>query len=251
MCHFRDNILLASTYPDSPEERLVHRVCAILQECRGLRVVCDCDQSCTYTCLRPEIQAMGYGLYRGSNGQGMAHLQPSSLTPQWALKLDPSLCTPETQPTGYLKSLFSSVLASGNLWCATWAGQLLSAIAWCQVALLCAYDKKHVAHSMHNAIQRAYGDSIHDSTKTAAYVHQTVALLPLPRCCHLQRICSHIQGIASRRGAAYSTWEIQEAVFPDGITGAWCRDINILQCVCVCDRTGTSWANFLPSLLPP
>ena len=86
---------------------------------------------------------------------------------------------------GYLKSIFSSVLTSSNPWCATWVGQLLSAIAWCQVAVLCGYDRKHVVRSMHSAIQRAYGDSIHDSTKTAAYVYQTVALLPLLRCCHL------------------------------------------------------------------
>ena len=60
-----------------------------------------------------------------------------------------------------------------------------------RVAVVCGYNRKHVARSMHvacSAIQRAYGDSIHDSTKTAAYVHQTVVLLPLPRCCHLQQV---------------------------------------------------------------
>ena len=33
MCQFRDNILLAFTYPDSPQPRLVHTTCQILQQC--------------------------------------------------------------------------------------------------------------------------------------------------------------------------------------------------------------------------
>ena len=59
----------------------------------------------------------------------------------------------------------------------------------------------------------------------------------------------HIQGTACWRGATYSTWEIPEAVSPNGIMGAWCKDIDILQqgvCVCVCDRTRMSWANSSP-----
>ena len=169
VCQFKDNILLDSTYPDAPKVQLVHRVCTIFQECWGLRVVCDCHESCT--CFKPQIQAVGYGLYRGTNGQGMAQLQHSSLTPQWTLNVGPSLYTPGTQPTSYLTSIFSRVLASSIPWCATYGGQLLLAMAWCQVAVLYGYERKHVSRSMQSTIQRVYGGTTHDSTKIVAYVH--------------------------------------------------------------------------------
>ena len=120
-----------------------------------------------------------------------------------------------------------------------WAGQLLSAMAWCQVAVLCGYDRKHVSRSMHSAVQWVYGDTTYDSAMTATYVHQTVALLPLARCCHLRRVCTHIQGHVHWKGDAYSTWVIPEKASPNSITGAWCQDFNILQqglCVCVTGR---------------
>eukprot|EP00670_Eutreptiella_braarudii_P003792 CAMPEP_0174295076 /NCGR_PEP_ID=MMETSP0809-20121228/43625_1 /TAXON_ID=73025 ORGANISM="Eutreptiella gymnastica-like, Strain CCMP1594" /NCGR_SAMPLE_ID=MMETSP0809 /ASSEMBLY_ACC=CAM_ASM_000658 /LENGTH=50 /DNA_ID=CAMNT_0015397049 /DNA_START=50 /DNA_END=199 /DNA_ORIENTATION=+ len=50
-------------------------------------------------------------------------------------------------------------------------------MAWCQVAVLCGYDRKHVSRSMHSAVQWVYGDTTYDSAMTATYVHQTVALL--------------------------------------------------------------------------
>ena len=35
-----------------------------------------------------------------------------------------------------------------------------------------------MSRSMHSAIQRVYGDTTHDNTMTAVYVHNTVNLLP-------------------------------------------------------------------------
>uniref|UniRef100_A0A7S4G253 Uncharacterized protein n=1 Tax=Eutreptiella gymnastica TaxID=73025 RepID=A0A7S4G253_9EUGL len=104
-----------------------------------------------------EIQWAGYG-------------PPTALIPhaRMGTQVGPLIVHAGNTTHGLPEIHFSSVLASSNPWCATWAGQLLSARAWCQVAVLCGYDKKHVARSMHSEIQRAYGDSIHDSTKTAA-----------------------------------------------------------------------------------
>ena len=178
LCQFRDYIVLASTYP--PEVQLVRTVCHILEECWGLRVVCHCDSTCTTQCLKPTVQAMGYGLQRARDGRGTAHLQ-SSLTDTCNRKLGPPLCTAGTQPKRCLTSIFSSVLASSVPWCETWAGQLLSTMSWCQVAVLSGYDRKHEARSMHSTIQRVYGDTVHSSDLTATSVHHTVPLLPLPR----------------------------------------------------------------------
>ena len=193
LCQFRDNILVASTYPDSPRTQLIHQICGILHECWGLRVVCDCGDVCQGSCLKQSTTAMGYGLHRGTDGKGLAHLHPSSVSDIWTPKLGPPLCTPGSQPKNYLKSIFTSVLTSSVPWCATWAGQLLSVMSWAQVAVLAGYCRKHTARRMHSAVQRAYGDTVHDSTLTAAYVHHTMPLLPMPRCCHIDRVTRYIE----------------------------------------------------------
>ena len=168
--------------------------------------------------MTPSAHAMGYGLHRGTDGRGTTHLQTSSLTATWSLKLGPPLCIPGTPPKGYLTCIFVSVLASIVPWCATWAGQLRSIMSWCQVAALSGYDHKHTAQSMHGAIQRV-GDTIHSSDPTAAYVHRILHLLPLPRCCHVARVLSHVQRHAIGRGEAHSTGLFPSRRRPTGSRG--------------------------------
>ena len=78
---FRDNILIASTYPDSPETALVHIVRGILQQAWGLRVLCDCCMSdsdtCRFKCHNTYTQAVGFCLVRGRNGRGSAYTHPT------------------------------------------------------------------------------------------------------------------------------------------------------------------------------
>ena len=126
-------------------------------------------------------------------------------------------------------SYFSSVSARSAPWCETCVAELLSAVLWCQVAFLSGYGRKHVARSMHSAVQRVYGDTVHGSDLTATYVHHTVPPFPLPRCCHVLRVLKHIQGHAHWKGEAYSTWTIPEKASPKRVTGAWCHDFQALR----------------------
>ena len=150
-----------------------------------------------------------------------------------------SIMTPETQPKSYLTSIFASVWAWSIPWCSTWAGQILSTMSWCQVAVLSGYDCKHVARCMHNAIQRVYGDTVHSSDMTSAYMHRTVPCLPPPQCCRIARVISHIQLTPVWKGEAYSTWVIPEMASqgPSDFTTLW--DMHRLAvdpnrpCVCV------------------
>ena len=114
---------------------------------------------------------MGYGLQRGGGGRGTTCLQPSSLTGAWELKLGPPLCTLGTQPKGHLASIFACVLDWGIPWCNTGGG--VNYCPPCQVAVLLGYNKKHVYRSMHSAIQRVYGDTVHNSDMAVANVHNT------------------------------------------------------------------------------
>ena len=43
MCQFRDNILVASSYPDSERVRLIQTVCGLLGKAWDLKVLCDCQ----------------------------------------------------------------------------------------------------------------------------------------------------------------------------------------------------------------
>ena len=48
LCQFRDNSLVAYSYPDSAHERLIHRVCNILGRAWNLRILCECQSTHTH-----------------------------------------------------------------------------------------------------------------------------------------------------------------------------------------------------------
>ena len=57
LCHFRDNILFASTYKDSPSTPIIQTVCDILRTSWNLHVLCDCMSNpghpCLHACHKP------------------------------------------------------------------------------------------------------------------------------------------------------------------------------------------------------
>ena len=123
----------------------------------------------------------------------MAYLHPNALTPDWELKQGAPMKSPESQHLGYISAIFTRALAASNPWCNTWAGQLLSISAWCQVAVLSGYKHKRVARWAHATIQKAYGASPHLTEKTAEFIHQNIKHSPRPRCCHIVAVlrCTH------------------------------------------------------------
>ena len=71
----------------------------------------------------------------------MNHVQPAALRDDWSLRLGPSLMTPKHTYKGYLSGIFIGALANGIPWVRTWAGQIMSALAWLQAALLPGYGR--------------------------------------------------------------------------------------------------------------
>ena len=94
---FKDTILIASSYPDSPQDRIIDTVCRILESSQDLAILCDCRQKqtdmCKFTCHGFTCSALGYSLIRGECGDGTVYAQPSALTTTWDLKLGPPLIT--------------------------------------------------------------------------------------------------------------------------------------------------------------
>ena len=82
---------MATSFLDHPTIGIVKQVLSILQSAWNLRVLCPCDDKCHATCLSTSAVAMGYSLVLSTKGSATAYIQPSSLSPQWELKLGPPL----------------------------------------------------------------------------------------------------------------------------------------------------------------
>ena len=79
MCQLRDNILVASSYPDSDRVQLIHAVCRLLGSAWNVKVSCDCQPehpTCQFTCLETHTMAMGFSLVRGPGGRAWRTYTP-------------------------------------------------------------------------------------------------------------------------------------------------------------------------------
>ena len=112
LCQFRDNIMVASTAPPNAHSVIVSRVIQVLERAWGLLVKCDCGDVCTNQCLSHVVHAMGTCMVRNEEGTGAAHSHPSSLKPDWSLRLGPPLVSPTLAPKANLKSVFISILTN-------------------------------------------------------------------------------------------------------------------------------------------
>ena len=75
LCQFTDNILLATSFPNSPRRAIVRQVCSILQTAWKRRVLCPCDEVRTHNCLKDSASAMGYTLVMHKDHQHTAFIQ--------------------------------------------------------------------------------------------------------------------------------------------------------------------------------
>ena len=163
LCQFRDNILVASTYKDSPSTPIIQTVCNILRSSWNQHVLCDCMSNpgdpCLHACHKRATMALGYALVCHHSGMGVAYLQPIALDSASNLKLGPPLLSPPLVYPAYLAGIVTGALSNARYWCHTWAGEMLSLGAWLQIALLSGYKKKQVARAAHPTVTRALATS--------------------------------------------------------------------------------------------
>ena len=162
LCQFRDNILLATNRPPSTSTTLVNTVATTLSDVWDLEVLCPCldggAASCEGACLSNTIRALGISMTVGG-GVGTSSAHPSSLTDTWALRHGKPLITPCRAAPKYLPCIFISSLTGALPWQTTWAAQILSALAWAQVALSSDYSRMVVMRALHKAVRRVCGAS--------------------------------------------------------------------------------------------
>ena len=114
-------------------------------------------------------------------------------------------------------------------WATTWAGELLSLSAWLQIALLSGYALPQVTRAAHSAVTRGLSTSPNDHTATTRYLYTVRHLLPMPHCCHLTLCAAWLRRHAHWAGDSYSSWHLDPSLSPDGTTGFWCGDWEILH----------------------
>ena len=245
LCQFRDNVLMATSFPDSPDIGIVAHIRSLLHTAWNLRVLCPCDDNCTHTCLQSHMTAMGYTMVCSDTHPHTAFVHPSSLTDAWAIKLGPPLVSPSSAYPKYLSGIFTGVLSNAVVWCTTPLSIMLSVAAWCQVASLSDYTHRHIRRAMTSAIVRSTATSPHDATKVVAYLNHILPLIPMPKCCHITRAVKWVRRHCFWSGDRYATWRLPEGLCIQGVSGDWSSDHHTLQsylsqivepCVCVTVR---------------
>ena len=233
LCQFGDNILIATTYPDTASHPIVSTVCNLLGEAWKLDVLCECmsgpGDPCKHHCHSASTTALGFDMIRGNTGKGLAYLHPSALSSTWSLKSAPPLLSPARAYPAYLPGIMTGALSNARPWATTWAGELLSLSAWLQIALLSGYALPQVTRAAHSAITRGLSTSPNDHTATTRYLYTVRHLLPMPHCCHLTLCAAWLRRHAHWAGDSYSSWHLDPPLSPDGTTGFWCGDWEILH----------------------
>ena len=168
LCQFRDNILIATTTPDTEAHPIIAIVCNLLGEAWGLDVLCECmsgpGDACKHSYHSASTTALGFDMIRGETGKGLAYLHPSALSSTWSLKSAPPLLSPACAYPAYLPGIMTGALSNARPWATTWAGELLSLSAWLQISLLSGYALPQVTRAAHSVVTRGLSTSPNDHT---------------------------------------------------------------------------------------
>ena len=159
--------------------------------------------------------------------------------------------TPGHSYKGYLAGIFTGALVNGRKWTGSWAGQILSSLAWVQTALHAGYACGDTMRHMHRAVHRAYADSPHNVLGTVKAVHGLSYLLPARKCAVVEALQAWLVKNASWEGDRYTSWAPRGHVVLRAYDTVWNHDWEALHnlkaqccpgagCVCVCPP-GNGW----------
>ena len=136
-----------------------------------LPVLCTCDDTCMGECMQRSINVVGVNVTLNAQGRSpLVSLNPSTLDDSWGLKWVAPLQSEEHSSHRYIFDLFIRVMPSNLKLIRTWAGLLLSAAAWLQVAVLSGYRKHQLVGPMSEAITRACARSTDDPEPSKIWV---------------------------------------------------------------------------------
>ena len=188
---------------------VVSLVKSVLETVWGLQVECNCadkEGNCQGTCLGPVLRCMGFCISMGGEGKGLNHVQPAALTDAWDLRLGPSLMNLRHAYKGYLSGIFTGALANGRAWVSTWAGEILSALAWLQAGMRAGYTRQESMRALHKALHRAFAGEPHFLPATVKAVYTLSHGLPARKCVIVAALQKHLKRFAHWEGERYTSW---------------------------------------------
>ena len=124
-----------------------------------------------------------------------------------------------SQYPGYLGAIFTGFLKNSLPFAGSWAGQILTALAWLQVSMLVGYSRAAAMRAMHKGLHRAYAKSPHDIQATIKCVYQMSYSLPCPRQQAALGVLLWLKHHAYWEGGEYSSWRLTGQCSMAGITG--------------------------------
>ena len=154
----------------------------------------------------------------------MAAVHPSALNQDWSLRSGPPLKSPKASERTYLSCIVSGALP----WCVTWGSQILSALAWVQLALQCGYPRHTALRAMHKLARRVFSASPWCSDNTMRAVFAVSHHMPAPRHLVVQKLACWLRAHTVWDMHQYTDQEIPPQVRPEAYTAPWSSDFALL-----------------------
>ena len=159
-------------------------------------------------------------------GVGTSSAHPLALQQDWSLRHGKPLSIPRHATLEYVPCIFTSSLTGALPWQGTWAAQVLSALAWAQVALASDYGHMVVMRALHKAVHRVYSASLWGAENTMCTVYTIAHHQP---CAHSAVVKWLIHWLTRN-----TQWEDTRYTFPtifqpEGYQPAWCADMHLLR----------------------
>ena len=114
-------------------------------------------------------------------------------------------------------------------WLHSWSAQILSALSWVQVALVCDYKRMAVMRAMHNTVRRVYSASLWAAENTMRAVYTIGHHRPCAQVVTVDKLMHWLFRNAKWESSSYTDQVIPIELQPEGYTPSWCTDIHLLR----------------------
>ena len=156
----------------------------------------------------------------------MSTTNPSALKGDWSLRYGKPLISPSRAAPEYLACIFTSSLTTALPWLHSWASQILSALAWAQVALASDYAQMTVMRAIHKSVHRVYSASPWNEEDTMRAVYAITHHQPCAQSDVVTRLIHWLSRHAKWHNKHYTDTAIPTELQPEGYEPNWCKDIS-------------------------
>ena len=189
----------------------------------------------------------------GGGSVGISSTHPSALKPDWSFRYGKPLISPGRAALECLSCIFTSSLTAALPWQQSWSAQILSALAWAQVARASDYARMAVMHALHRSVRRVYSASLWSAENTVRAVYAIMHHQSCARHNVITQLIHWLYRHAQWRGTVYTDAAIPVRFRPEGyepVCAPTCRFCapgparskclsciflsHLCVCVCVC-----------------